>query len=341
MSQILNPKLERSKKTGFWEIRWSERRQDRYVSRALSTRTPNRVEAETVFSGFLDAEAQATKAASSPILRDFLNDYSSVLKAKGDCLTQLICVSHLDRCLGDLRLAEITPERLLAYRRNRGVADGTLRRELETLNAAINLAVRHKKLKVDDKPIVDLPRKSQPRRVYLKDDEERHFYELAMSHSQGQARLTRLTRFVALALDTAARKDAIEGLSWDRVDLTAGTIDYREPGLQIHNKRRAVVPVSKRLRPLLEQMHREKTTEFVLDHAGEIRTTWENWIKHTPYSHITPHDLRRTWATLAAQAGVPIVNIAAILGDSVEITLRHYAQFAPGNAQAAVDARHK
>lgn len=336
--EVLKPRLVKAK-SGVFEIRWTEKTGDGYRSRALSCRTTNKRAAETVYQGFLTGERQSEKHTGLPLLKHIFSSYLSFLEDNERGETQVICIAHLMRELGDMHVSELTPEKLSAYKRARKVSDGTLRRELGTLRAAFSYAVKHKTLTALDVPAIDLPRASQPRHVYLPDDQEQAFYALAMAHTPEGARLTRLSRFVALALDTAGRKDAILSLTWDRVDLHAGTIDLREPGRQLHNKRRALVPISKRLRPVLERMHAERKTEFLLDHAGAIRAQWERWIERTPWPHITPHDLRRTWATLAVQAGVPIVNVAAILGDSVEIVMKHYAVFVSANSQAAVDAR--
>ena len=186
---------------------------------------------------------------------------------------------------------------------------------------------------------MELPRASQPREAFLNDQEERAFHAAALAHSDGQERLTRLSRFVAIALNAAARKEAITSLTWDRVDFVSGTINFAEAGRQLTNKRRALVPISKRLMPILQRAYAERTSEYVLDHSGSIRTTYENWVAKTPWSHIHPHDLRRTWATLAAQSGVPLVTVAEILGDSVEIVVKHYAKYVPGAAKAAIDVR--
>jgi len=141
-----------------------------------------------------------------------------------------------------------------------------------------------------------------------------------------------------LALLSAARKETIVNLTWDRVDWDAGTIDFREPGEQLTNKRKTVVPISKRLRPILQRAWEERTGDYVLDTPASIRSSWETFIARTPFAHITPHDLRRTFATLAVQSGVPLVDVAAILGDSIQILMKHYAHHVPGAAQAAVDS---
>ena len=54
-------------------------------------------------------------------------------------------------------------------------------------------------------------------------------------------------------------------------------------------------------------------------------------------SWISPHTMRRTFASLHASAGVSIYKIAVWLGDDVRVVQRHYAQLAPGNADIEPD----
>jgi integrase len=338
MSQAINPRLARSTRSGNWEIAFSERLDGKTHSRRISTWTKDRIEAEAALTSFLTGTDKLRTSLSSPRVSDVLDHYEEYVLAERRGETQQICIRLLRRGFKDVFVSDLTPATILRYRQDRNVQSGTLRRELGTLRAALAYCKKHQLIK-GDLPFIELPRKSQSKETYLTRSQAEHFLDLALAHSAGKKRLTRLTRFVFIALTTAARRDAILGLRWDRVDWDGNTINFQEPGEQLHNKRRVIVPISKRLRPILEQAYRERKpgNPFVLDERASIRKTWETWVKKTPYPHICPHDCRRTWATLAVQAGVSIVDVAAILGDSIEIVLKHYAKHVPGMAQKAVD----
>lgn len=154
-----------------------------------------------------------------------------------------------------------------------------------------------------------------------------------------QVRLTRIARFVVLALDTAARSKTIERLKWSQVDFTQGVIDYREPGKAITKKRVVPVPISTRLRPVLERMFNERVSEYVLDHPGSTRKAWELFRADIGMPNLDRHDLRRTWATLAAQNRVSMWQIAGVLGDTLATVERHYLWHHPDNLHNAVNAR--
>ena len=52
-----------------------------------------------------------------------------------------------------------------------------------------------------------------------------------------------------------------------------------------------------------------------------------------------PHDMRRTWATHAAQNGVSLWDIAGVLGDSPVVVANHYAHHCADHLRGAVDFR--
>jgi integrase len=92
------------------------------------------------------------------------------------------------------------------------------------------------------------------------------------------------------------------------------------------------------LLPILKEAHANKTTDFVLTHQGSIRKTWETFIKTTPYT-TTPHDLRRSFASIAVSNGVSFEDVAEVLCDSVETVRRHYGHLDPRAKLRAVNHR--
>jgi integrase len=183
-------------------------------------------------------------------------------------------------------------------------------------------------------------------------DELRRLFAAAPTLHPSIDRMTRGERFLWLALETAQRKRAILDLTWDRVDFETRVIHFAVPGKKVTKKRRPSVPISDALLVQLKRMHDEKINDFVMDHGGEgwsaiqaivvkaglapkqKRGTGER-IKSTG---ISPHTLRHTAATHMARRGVPLYDIAGILGNTLAMVEKVYAKHCPGRLRAAVNS---
>jgi integrase len=231
------------------------------------------------------------------------------------------------------------------HRQRKGIKSGTIRRELGALVAALNWAVKQKSLNLTkhDLPDIMLGQPSPARTVYLSQSQEQDFWNLALAHTTSTGELSRVARYVTLALGAAQRSQANLELTWDRVDFVRGLINFNPPGRLPTAKRRAVVPIAKRLRPVLERAWREsqargEPSDALVCGPGSIRKAWSIWLARTPYKHIHPHDLRRTWASLAVQAGRPIYEVAKVLGDTVQMVEQVYGVLAPEHLKDTMNA---
>ena len=350
-------RLEKNR-SGYFEARWSEKQPSgKYRSKSWSTGCKDKASAKIATDNFFHTASQITNNKGGKTVQDIADAYLESAEGRDVGETQKIALSVTLRHFGPYVPAEVTNDVVQEYiRARRGkividgltrknkkgeilpIKDGTIRRDLGTLVAALNYGMRHRMFLRADLPVVDLPPDSPPREVWLDEKEEPEFWQMALDHSNGQNRLTRLTRFVCIGLETAARTEAIEELEWARVDWIKGQIDFRVPGRRLSNKRRAVVPISSRLRPILEQAYAERTGPFVVD-EGSIRTTFENFVAGTKFDYIQKHDLRRTWATLTARAGGNLDKIARVLADDIRTVMKHYAKHHPDYLNEVMDIR--
>ncbi|MGD0106062.1 MAG: tyrosine-type recombinase/integrase [Rhodopila sp.] len=129
-------------------------------------------------------------------------------------------------------------------------------------------------------------------------------------------------------------------LTWDRVNLEAGLIDLRHaPG----GKGRPVVPIATSLVPILAAARAAATCAHVIEHAGKpvasVQTGTRAAARRAGLPCVTPHVLRHTAATWMAMKGVPIAEIARLMGhgDS-RITERVHAKHSPRYLRRAIDA---
>lgn len=240
---------------------------------------------------------------------------------------------------GNKLVQHLTSDDFARYTRERlaSVSGPTVRRELSALAAACNHLVRTKRLRPGDLPYIPLPAPSRPRDRWLTVEEITVLTQAAQALAGPEPRrLSRLERFLAIALATGARRRAIEKLTWARVDFGRGLIDFNHEGPQT-KKRRPVVPIADNLRPVLERAWMERETDCVLDHTGAIRRTFDTAVRKAGLAGVTRHTLRHTWATHASMAGVPLTDVARVLGNSLHMVMRVYAHHQPEYLRSAVN----
>jgi integrase len=257
---------------------------------------------------------------------------------------------NLEPHFGRLLLAQVTQEVVDAYERKRIAGKigekclpGTVRGELSYIRSCLNWCAhpRRKIIKKLDVPDFAMPDNHEPRDRWLKVPEIQRLLASARAlrndRKNQEPRLSRGERFLWLALETAARKRAIEELTWDRVDFETGVIHYNVPGRRATKKRRGSPPISTALRPVLERAYAERRGNYVLDQPTDISRVVENIAAHAGLPDVTPHVLRHTAATLMARRGVPITTIADVLANSVAVCERVYRHHCPDASRAAVE----
>lgn len=345
-------RLEKNR-SGKWEIRWSEpdaAHPGKWRSRGVSTRTEDRVAAEAVRRAFIKADGEITAAlAAGPkpaTLEDVLAGYETACKRRDVGVTTMRVITLLRGEIGDLSVTDVTPEAVAEYGAGRGVASGTLRRELGVLTAALTWGAKHR-LYPGAPPAVDLPPGGTARTVFLDAKTEGLLFTRA-TQDEWWGRISRPGLFTCVALDTGARKAAVEGLTWDRVDMVRETLDFRDPGLRATKKRRVATPITTRLKPVLERAWRERAPKekFVLGSGGgNVRGAFESFIEKAGelipgLDGVTPHVLRHTRITLLLQAGVSVWDVSALVGASPTVIQEVYGHHvSDGRLRSQADRR--
>ena len=146
-----------------------------------------------------------------------------------------------------------------------------------------------------------------------------------------------------LAISTGQRKSAILDLRVERVDWAANHLNFHNPDLRGKRKGRATVLIPDAIIPVLKDACDRSVSGYVVEKNGRKVTApmlhhkWTLVRARAGLDNLWWHDLRRTWATMAAKNRVDMVQISKQLGHaSVVITEQHYAHFHPDYM-----ARHK
>lgn len=225
-------------------------------------------------------------------------------------------------------------EEFIEKRVDEGMSLGTVRRELVFVKAAILYAFRRNR--ISKAPYFELPDYIPKKRRPLTDDEYRLVIRQRMSG--------RLYRFYRVAYYTGHRSQAIQELTWDRVDFQNLTFDFNVPGRRITNKRRcADFPIPDEFVETLEGWRGMARDEFVIG-AGpstypEAAHVVRDLAKITDPSVVPRHCMRKMFATRMFAARKDPELVGHLMADRPDTLRRAYVTHSDERLRDAVNAR--
>ena len=230
--------------------------------------------------------------------------------------------------LGNLHPSDMSDIIAEDYARKRKRANGTVIRELGVLRAALHWAERQK-LIVAPKFLMPVAHPA-PRERWITRDEARKLLDAAKA--------PHMRLFITLALSTGARTGAILDLKWNQIDWERGVIDF---GKGHGKKRRAIVPINDQLRDALEENLEARTTDNVIEYGGKpIKKIIYGFrdVAQRAGVECTPHILRHSVATWLVMDGLPIREVARMIGDTEETVEKVYGHHSPEYLKGAANA---
>jgi len=313
-----------------WYVVWTHRGR----SHRVSTKTTDKVAAGRFLAQFAAIQA-------APPERFTIEDLADAYLAEREANPKVRypkaianALRHIKRELGALPpslLSRLTVRSYITARRGDGVMDATIDKELRFLRQALKFGVREGWM--EREPHVETPGGSAPRQRFLS--------RLEFASIYFHASPLHLRTFLALAICTLARGKHILALTWDRVDFDRGVVWFA-PHDPRSKKRTQPAPMNAPLRHALLKAKEAAETPFVIEWAGKpvksVRKAYERAVKAAGLVDAHRHDLRRSGASWAIQDGHSFDAVAALLGDSVDMTRRTYAVFSPTYLQGVVDS---
>lgn len=324
------PNYQLGRRGARYVVNWTD--PDTGKSRSISTGQTERGSAEIWRDQWIAGREQAPPPGQ-PTIGAILEGYVAARRLHVESVETLtLAAKTVRRHVGNLEPRMLARRTFLDRRAREGVADGSIRREVTVLRAALAWAMREKW--IDTAPYAEMPPRPPPRDRWLTREEIGHLIQACgMPH---------VRLFVMLAYHTAARRGAILELTWDRVDLDRRRIHYQRPGRRLTKKRRAVVPINTPLLVALQAAKIHAVGEHVVEYHGRpvqsVRTGFDEACRRAGIEDCSPHVLRHTAATHMVMSGVPIAEIARMLGDTIEMVERVYGKHSPDYLRRAADA---
>ena len=304
--------------------------------RELGTRATSHIEAEKELAAFLGRRAidAAQQSDSRPLPISLI--IARYLDARNGQVQDPARIAYAASALlswwgsklpGDVRGATCSQYR--AYRIGQGVKDGTVRRELTVLQAALNFAHREQ---IIQHPIkVEKPSDGMPRERWLTRDEAAQLLWHARSTPH-------LATFIRIGLATGQRKQVILRLSWipsiagGHVDLDANRINFSAVGRRQTNKRQPLVPISPALARHLRHV-RTKTSAAVIEYHGQpvfnVKKAFAAACDRAGLVDVVPHTLRHSAITWACLEGRDPFQICRYFGVTMVVLERTYLHHHP------------
>jgi len=235
----------------------------------------------------------------------------------------------LKEYFGDLLPSHISNSILADYAMQRKVSAGTILRSLGILKAAIHYAEGNRW--IGSQPQFVMPvRQPPPRDLWLTREQVGLLIEKAKS--------PHIQLFIKIAVSTSARSGAILDLTWAQLDFERRIIDF---GRGYGNKRRAIVPMNDDVYTALCTARELALTDHVIEYIGKpvksVKKGFRELCKDCGIK-ASPHVLRHTAATWLVMDGVPLAEVARLLGDSEKTVETVYGKHAPDYLRRAVNA---
>jgi len=309
----------------------------------ISTDTENRKLAENIYAkvktqiveGKYFEGVKAKSITVNQLLERYFNDRIPV-KAKNTIERDITLRKHTEAYFGKYTLAQVTSEMVSSYRQKRygeGKSVATVNRELAYLRNAYNVAMRHYKwCTLNPVSQVKFDRENNHRDRWLTNDEA----NTLLNNLTGRYR-----DMVEFVLHTGLRKSELLNLSFSNVDLARKVIVVKGKGGRVRT-----IPLNMTALNILRERLKVRNVQSNLvfaDRNGNpiqktlLKNTFQKALKVSGITNFTFHDLRHTFATWLAQAGIDIYTISKLLGHTDVSTTQRYAHHCPESLRRGVD----
>ena len=146
---------------------------------------------------------------------------------------------------------------------------------------------------------------------------------------------------IRLLLLTGARKGEVLSATWGQFDLEAGV--WTKPSAHTKQKKLHRVPLSAPAMLLLSGMKANAASDHVFtgrapgEPLQDIKGAWETIRKAANIEDVRVHDLRHTYASILASAGLSLPIVGALLGHTQPATTARYAHLYDEPLRKATD----
>jgi integrase len=200
----------------------------------------------------------------------------------------------------------------------------TVNRYMAALSSVLTYAYRELRW-IDSNPCSNLVKLKEPMgRNRVLSSEEIHQLLAASQESRSPY----LYPIILIALTTGMRQGEILGLKWTDIDFEKHIAHLRDTKNSTPRSTPLVDPVVAVLKQLHKQSNPLKEYVFasrtLFGEKIDIKKSWQEALKRAKISNLRFHDLRHTFATLAARQGASNIELATAMGHKTLQMVKRY-----------------
>jgi len=294
-----------------------------------------RDEVRKVFDGEYDVRRQKQNIKIIDFIKLYIENYSKPNKKswKDDRYRLMRSADILGKNTYLTKISSLDIEKLKSAKLNEDVTHSTVNTYLRVLKRMFNIAMTWGYAQSNPVRKVRMYSEAEARRDRVLNHEE----ELRLLDSSKK----KLRQIIIFALNTGMRRGEILNLKWEDIDFEERTILIKKSKSGKPRK----VPINSRLfEELIKWKEENKNSHFLFtsSRTGKpfktIRKSWESACKKAKIQKLRFHDLRRTFGSRLALAGVDLNRIKELLGHASIKTTEIYLHADSKDIHNAVEA---
>lgn len=264
-------------------------------------------------------------------LDEFIQEYvqySEACKAPTTAYRDKYALQKFREFIGNVPLSIVTAKKIedyIVYLKSRGRKTTSINIELRHLKSAFSKAKEWGYLKENPVSKIKLLREEKAPPVFITPEEMKKIFEYLREKD------IIFYRLVYFTLETGARRIEVLKARWEDIDWERQVIVLQGKG----NKKR-IVPLSSRLKEILEPLRKEKGKIFPYEHHDSISHKWQKAMNALGLKYRF-HDIRHTTASWLVMNGVSLKVVQELLGHSDIRTTQIYAHLAPEVLREAIE----
>ncbi len=239
--------------------------------------------------------------------------------------------------MGVVKLGDVTPAVIDKYvaQRLEKVRRATANKNLRTLKASMNRAVKRGYLRKNPAAVIRQVREPEREIRVLSTEEVERLLGACLS--------MRWKALIALAITTGMRLGEMRALRWDELDFDKKTVWVRNtPDHRTKSGRNRTLPLTDETAEIIRRLPRSAPLVFHNPSGGHwnnnVQRGFHRIVKRAGIGYCTMHDLRRTFISHLAMAGVNAAVVKELAGHaSIQTTQKYYTRILPEIVQSAPD----